>query len=315
MIHKTAFPSRAKRLQSISQEMTLSQSYPLLKIGKIKKELFGELIENVNRYIYSNLTKFYSCEKFSQDKFLLETQPEQIRGLPNITPNGLILPKQSTCSEYNKVHSSIVKIVREFKLGQYAEGLHAPINIRLIDGNKNDSDQRPHSSTKMHSDIWAGEPSNSIAIFIPIYGDKKNIDVKWIEPLTFPEELKQPLSDFNEGRHIVVGGTRYNVDFSPGDIILVDPYLIHATNKVKDLLRLSIDFRFITKSVIDNDLLAPGTRQVNYLTYEEWSDIGEGLSLTSNSPLTQFSEENSRQENTYAAKYGVKRLKDGKLCL
>jgi len=143
MIHKTAFPSRAKRLQSISQEMTLSQSYPLLKIGKIKKELFGELIENVNRYICSNLTQFYSGKKFSQDKFLLKSHPEQIRGLPNITPNGLILPKQSTCSEYNKVHSSIVKIVHEFKLSQYAESVHAPINIRLIDGNKNGSDQRP----------------------------------------------------------------------------------------------------------------------------------------------------------------------------
>ena len=314
-MQKTAFPSRAKRLRSISQDMVLSQSYPLLKIAKIKKELFGELIENVNKYIHSNLTNFYSGEKFSQDKFLLKSQPKKIRGLPNITPNGLILPKQSTCSDYNKVHASIVKIVREFKLNQHAESLHAPINIRLIDGNKNNNDLRPHSSTKMHSDIWAGEPSNSVAIFIPIYGDKKNIDVKWIEPLTFPEELIQPLSDFNEGRHIVTGGTQYNVDFSPGDIILVDPYLIHATNKVKDLLRLSIDFRFITRSVIDNDLLAPGTRQANYLTYEEWSDIGEGLSLTSNSPLTQFSEENSRQENTYAAKYGIERLPDGKLCL
>ena len=314
-MQKTAFPNRAKRLRSISQDMVLSQSYPLLKIAKIKKELFGELIENVNKYIHSNLTNFYSGEKFSQDKFLLKSQPKKIRGLPNITPNGLILPKQSTCSDYNKVHASIVKIVREFKLNQHAESVHAPINIRLIDGNKNNNDLRPHSSTKMHSDIWAGEPSNSVAIFIPIYGDKKNIDVKWIEPLTFPEELIQPLSDFNEGRHIVTGGTQYNVDFSPGDIILVDPYLIHATNKVKDLLRLSIDFRFITRSVIDNDLLAPGTRQANYLTYEKWSDIGEGLSLTSNSPLTQFSEENSRQENTYAAKYGIERLPDGKLCL
>ena len=314
-MQKTAFPSRAKRLRSISQDMVLSQSYPLLKIAKIKKELFGELIENVNKYIHSNLTNFYSGEKFSQDKFLLKSQPKKIRGLPNITPNGLILPKQSTCSDYNKVHASIVKIVREFKLNQHAESVHAPINIRLIDGNKNNNDLRPHSSTKMHSDIWAGEPSNSVAIFIPIYGDKKNIDVKWIEPLTFPEELIQPLSDFNEGRHIVTGGTQYNVDFSPGDIILVDPYLIHATNKVKDLLRLSIDLRFITRSVVGNDLLAPGTRQANYLTYEEWSDIGEGLSLTSNSPLTQFSEENSRQENTYAAKYGIERLPDGKLCL
>ena len=314
-MQKTAFPNRAKRLRSISQDMVLSQSYPLLKIAKIKKELFGELIENVNKYIHSNLTNFYSGEKFSQDKFLLKSQPKKIRGLPNITPNGLILPKQSTCSDYNKVHASIVKIVREFKLNQHAESVHAPINIRLIDGNKNNNDLRPHSSTKMHSDIWAGEPSNSVAIFIPIYGDKKNIDVKWIEPLTFPEELIQPLSDFNEGRHIVTGGTQYNVDFSPGDIILVDPYLIHATNKVKDLLRLSIDLRFITRSVVGNDLLAPGTRQANYLTYEEWSDIGEGLSLTSNSPLTQFSEENSRQENTYAAKYGIERLPDGKLCL
>ena len=314
-MQKTAFPSRAKRLRLISQDMVLSQSYPLLKIAKIKKELFGELIENVNKYIHSNLTNFYSGEKFSQGKFLLKSQPKKIRGLPNITPNGLILPKQSTCSDYNKVHASIVKIVREFKLNQHAESVHAPINIRLIDGNKNNNDLRPHSSTKMHSDIWAGEPSNSVAIFIPIYGDKKNIDVKWIEPLTFPEELIQPLSDFNEGRHIVTGGTQYNVDFSPGDIILVDPYLIHATNKVKDLLRLSIDLRFITRSVVGNDLLAPGTRRVNYLTYEEWSDIGEGLSLTSNSPLTQFSEENSRQENTYAAKYGIKRFTDGKLCL
>ena len=91
MIHKTAFPSRAKRLQSISQEMTLSQSYPLLKIGKIKKELFGELIENVNRYICSNLTKFYSGKKFStvgeQKKTNPRLQVKNVEEYVNIMKN------------------------------------------------------------------------------------------------------------------------------------------------------------------------------------------------------------------------------------
>ncbi|MAV87011.1 MAG: hypothetical protein CMM67_02065 [Rhodospirillaceae bacterium] len=311
MIRKTSFPDRADRLSLISQDLVLCKSYPLLKIGKINDEHFEDLRKKINSYIYTNLSNFYYDETINFDSSLFESQPNQIRGLPNITPNGLILPKKPTCSEYNNIHSSVVKIFQEFKLDKHVSNIHAPINIRLVDGAKSKNDQRPHSSTKMHSDIWAGEPSNSIAVFIPIFSDEKNINVKWIEPLTFPEKLMQPLSDFNDGKDIVNGGMEYEVDFSPGNIILVDPYLIHATNKVRDLLRLSIDFRFITQKVIDKDLIAPGTRQDNYLSYEEWSDIGQGRSLTSALPLTKFSNETNRRQNKYAAEYGVIKIKDG----
>jgi hypothetical protein len=152
---------------------------------------------------------------------------------------------------------------------------------------------------------WAGEPANGIAVFIPLFGNNGGLDVKWIEPSNFPKHLLRPLADFDEGRRIIDGGEEYNVSLTPGDILLVDPYLIHATQKPKNSYRLSIDFRFVTSASVESDIMAMGTRENNYIGYEKWLDIGKGRGLVTKNPIVPYEKKIESGETKYAADYDI----------
>ena len=93
--------------------------------------------------------------------------------------------------------------------------------------------------------MWAGEPANAIMVFLPIFGEHGKIGIKWIEPHMFPVSLMQPLDDFDEGRNLAENGVEYDAGFNPGDIVIADPYMLHATQKDAFGMRLSLEFRFI----------------------------------------------------------------------
>ncbi|MBT4750364.1 MAG: hypothetical protein HOO19_13610, partial [Rhodospirillaceae bacterium] len=85
-----------------------------------------------------------------------------------------------------------------------------------------------------------------------------------------------------------------------------DPYLIHATQKNSDSLRLSIDFRFLPSETLASDDLAPGTRLDNYLAPEDWADIGAGRVLTSGATLADYDGPDIATSNDYAAQFPIK---------
>ncbi|MDC0191222.1 hypothetical protein OAJ77_08355 [Rhodospirillales bacterium] len=230
----------------------------------------------------------------------------EILGLPNITPNGLILPKQQTYLAYNQIHAAIVEIINLLNLEAHIKSVHAPVNIRLVNGMPDPIvDNRPRASVKMHSDMWAGEPANAIMVFLPIYGEHGKIGIKWIEPLTFPVSLMRPLDDFDEGLSLIENGIEYDVGFNPGDLVLVDPFVLHATQKNACGMRLSLEFRFIASENLISDKHAPGTRHRNYLSYPEWSEIGQRRILVSEEPLSPFLGEYGPTKNDYAAKFKI----------
>ena len=311
MDQTTAFADRVYRLEQITSKMEIRDSYPLLKIARLNPAAQIRLSEAVNNYLYSCLENFYIDQNFDKSESLFDTRAQQIRQLPNITPNGLVLPKKPICMAYNIIHAIVAEIIDDLGLQPHIEKVHAPINIRLVDGAGNRLiDERPRASTKMHSDMWAGEAANAIMIFLPIFGNYQKIGIKWIEPREFPVDYMRPLKDFNEGIHLIRGGREYGAILAPGDIVLADPFLIHATQKDANSLRLSIDFRFITTQVLDSDNPAPGTRRQNYLVYEEWIDIGKRRILETDAPLVNYDDRVGATKDEYAAPYEIKVLDD-----
>ena len=308
-LFNAAKQSRIKRMNNIVDSFKLNQDFPLMKAIQISAPLFQELSALVNLYLYSCIARYNRNEIFIFCDDVLDKYSVHVQALPNITPNGLILPKAEVFLEYNQVHQAVAKIFIELGLDRYLSAVHAPINIRLVSGLPNPAlENRPRSATKIHSDMWAGEPADAIMVFIPLFGDTDNVGVKFYEPEQFPRELIRPLDDFNEGSHVAKKSIEYKgADFSKGQLILTDPFLLHQTNKNKSGLRLSIDFRFIAKEKVEMDDLMESTRIDSYLTMEEWCDFGKGRLLTTKSRLEKFTGKDVVNDR-YASNYEIKRL-------
>ncbi len=303
----TNFTERAQRLDRISSCLQpLHCSFPLLKVIRLNSSSLEKLRNMVNLYLLANLEAFYKSRSFHMHDRLFDNCISEILGLPNITPNGLILPKQQTYLAYNQIHAAIVEIINLLNLEAHIKSVHAPINIRLVNGIPDPTvDTRPRASVKMHSDMWAGEPANAILVLLPIFGEHGKIGIKWIEPLTFPVSLMRPLDDFEEGLNLIENGIEYDTEFNPGDLILVDPFLLHATQKNACGMRLSLEFRFIASENLISDKHAPGTRHQNYLSYPEWSNIGQKQILVSEELLSPFLGEYGPTKNDYAAEFKI----------
>jgi len=281
--------ARLSRLSSITNHLKLTQSFSLLKVTEIPPVGFNNLRTAVIYYVFSNLSQFYKNEKFELCDDILDRYSEQIRGLPNITPGGVVLPKKQTQLEYNLVHGSMARIFKPM-FSSVLESIHAPINIRVVDGVPNSvADKRPRSSTKVHSDIWAGEPMEAMMVFCPIFGDMKGAGVSFFEPKTFPQSLAQPLNDYLDGAFLLERVLEYrNVAFSEGNLLITDPFLLHQTIKSSNKLRLSIDFRFIPKQKIKSDTYFKSPRLKNYISLDDWCDYGIGRLITTESQQETF---------------------------
>lgn len=302
----TSFPERAERLAEIAQGIETTQRHPLLQAGPLPAGSAQRLKDAVNLYLYVTLAANWRDRAIPISDTILEDQSDLITGLPNVTPNGIVLPKRETYLAYNHVHAEVVKIFEEAGLHEHVETIFAPINVRLVSGIASATiDSRPRASTKYHSDMWAGEPADAIMVFLPVLGDTLNVGVHWVEPVDFPKKFRGPLEDFNEGHALSVNARDYDANFQNGDIILTDPFLIHATQKNKNAHRISIDFRFIAKEKAPEDADTPGARRDIYLSYEAWRDIGRGKVLTTTAPMEPYRGPDQGTLNDYAAKFEI----------
>ncbi|MDP6173610.1 MAG: hypothetical protein QGF09_05535, partial [Rhodospirillales bacterium] len=289
------FPERADRLAQIAGGLALGQDFPLFKSAPLPPASFKKLRDVVNLYIFTTLSGFFGDQDITLSDDIFTEQAELIRQLPNRTPNGLLLPKKQTYLAYNMVHAAVAEIFTQCGFSAHVDRIHSPINIRVVDGEYDPKvDLRPRASAKWHLDLWSGEPAGAIMFFLPVLGDTKNVAVRWIEPTEVPPALLRPLADFDEGKALIDGGQEYDLAFEPGNVALSDPFLVHATQKTTRALRLSIDFRFVAADICPGDAEAPGTRDVNYIDFADWDDIGRGRILSTSAPLEPFTEADDR---------------------
>jgi hypothetical protein len=305
------FVERAERLEKITRNLMLRDDFPLLKSVVVPSSALARLRAAVDRYFVVTLDAWNPGQSYAGKNALLITAADAIRGLPNITPNGLVLPKRSNAEAYNEVHAATAGLLAELGLAPHIAQVHAPINLRLVDGRADKRfDARPRASVKWHSDMWAGEPASAVIAFLPVFGAPGALGVRWVEPRDFPTALARPLDDFQDGESVIDGGTEYKVAFDPGVLLLTDPFLVHKTMRDSDGLRLSIDFRFLSRYPVASDELAPGTRGENYLPYDEWAEIGRSTMLTTDAPLAAYAGPDVATSNEYAAPFTILRRND-----
>lgn len=274
---------RVGRLNHITAAATIKEDHGLLKTFPISDLKHGRLIFALNYYLYVNLINWYENKKFNFSNNMISDYPQEILNLPNITPNGLILPKVENSIAYNFLHHEFALAFNELGIGDEIESIQFPINIRIKDGTPDPVvDQRPLSSTKPHTDIWAGDSAGAMLVFLSLLGDAEKAGIDFLYAKQFPKNFACPLKDYDSGQDVVKYAEKLPAKFCNGEWFMIDSYLLHQTIKNGAGLRISIDIRFMPKKVVSSDTKGAQERIQFFCNYEKWSQIGTHYWVSTN---------------------------------
>ena len=168
--------SRKNRIDSLFSESECLHEESLLKVCKIDQESIGNIQSAVKFYVWDCLISSGNQGIKLDDSFFLINE-EKIKNLPNITPNGLLVPKKENLLSFNKLQKIAFEEFKKVNINNKIDRVQFPINVRVQSGSF-DLDSRARASSKIHTDIWAGDPASAITVFLHIYGDYKNIGIK-----------------------------------------------------------------------------------------------------------------------------------------
>ena len=262
------------------------------------KENSRYLIKNsLNIFLYENLVNFNKNKKYILSENILETYSDDIKNLPNITHNGLILPKNENLFSYNMLFSSIVDQFVSLDIINHIDKIQFPINIRLQDGTPNSiKDSRPRSTTKLHTDIWSGD-TGFLAI-LAILGDTNKAGIDFHLQDNFKKKYVQTLDDYEIGESLVKN-TRQIIKLNKQGWFIADSYVLHQTKKKGNALRVSIDFRFTPKLKIDSDIQATKERDKFFLDKDTWLQIGKKKLIHTNDNFSTIRDRDKKYNTGY----------------
>lgn len=308
-MHKTNFPDRAGRLNDILKDCRRTVALPLFHEAPIPNNLFTAIRDDCVEFLVASLRSAYR-KTYHHSLDVLDAHRDDVLNLPNKTPNGLILPKKDNFLAYNQLQKTVCCVLRNFNLSQHVKKIHAPVNIRIIDGNWTENDRRPRASSKLHSDIWAGEFTDTVMVFLTALGDVENNGIEFFEPpQRFFTDFCKPLDDYLEGACLEAESERYDCGLRDGFAYFTDPFLLHRTVKKSNKLRLSIDFRFIPYAKCPTDIEVDTERHKNYIPLGDWCEIGSNSLLYTDVTVADSHAENIGPRNAYAAEYNILELK------
>lgn len=178
---------------------------------------------------------------------------DSLFNLPNRTPNGKIN------ADY-PVMDHAVKMILSPLLEGY-DYIEKDYNLRIKGQDTEEENNRPYSTHKWHTDIWTGEPENSIGIIIPILGDFQNAGLDFGYTDFMP--LKE-FSTYEEGFNECVNLHLIKQDMAIGNAYLLLGSCLHKTKPCMDGIRLSLDIR-VTKGQP-----ASSSRSGKYIPVKEW---------------------------------------------
>ena len=238
--------------------------------------------------IYDSLISFYAGEAFDADlpiEAFCRKYKRKIFALPNITPNGLVMPKAETLNSANFLNKSVFDLIEFLGLKDQCE-IACPVNLRLNFGihRSKDVNARPKSSTNWHTDIWAGQNANELMIHTPIFGDfDENGIAVALPPAGFYPDFVKALSSFKDGTRVTDGlnAVAQKPRLMPGKSYIFDSFLLHKTVSMGSDMRGIISFPIKLKRTVPSDIYRNPLRDDEYIPYAEWKKMGRGVMLVS----------------------------------
>lgn len=245
---------------------------------------------------------------------LIDTLLRRRGTIPNYDIGGLLMPKREFNVEFNQFHKSVAQTFRDFQLEGLLDTIDLPVNLRMVYGaTDKERARQPFSSSKPHSDVWAGVPYDAVIVVLPLFGDIEHITIECGE---MPREQEmawmRPLDDYSDGdvRKVVPYS---DAPLRHGSVYFADARLLHQTvRRTKEGVRLSVDFRFRMKSDGPYRSLLPESRGVDSMkgpvSYEEWLRVGSDSLITFNDSVAEVSARRQTAAPIYDANYKTVQL-------
>lgn len=303
------YDERNKRLRSLSRIKPSSIDDMCLSFN-LTDHLINDLRLSTKMFFHECLSEYFQKEYDSSkdiDSFVKQYE-EDIKVLPNITPNGLVLSKKETSCSYNKILKVAANIIEYLGLTSNIMSIHFPVNVRLRWGNPDDYTlSRPYASTKWHSDIWAGESAENIILHIPIFGDFKNNGISIAESQEgFYPLYVSHLRDYDDASDLTKDIKHRDMDMEIGKAYMLDSFLIHKTKFGDPSFRAILSFPFVPKEILVSDIYHNSIRDENYLDVDTWMNIGKKYFVVTESKLEKYNSPDVTKIS-YADKYRLSR--------
>ena len=219
----------------------------------LEHEIDDNLLTKLHLAVFSYVSGCLPNGQFyMEEKILLEKVTEAYNNdeIPNMTPNGLFLPKRHLVVEYNYLITAFSDIVESLNVGDLISSWHIPLNLRYKDGLVSQSNViRSHPTEHVHTDSWAGESSESVTIQIPIFGDiQRNYVSFYSAPEEFEESWLGPRTSYKDGEEITKKYNKVDAVPSKGHVQFSDCADMHASTRLDNAgPRISIDTTFVLK--------------------------------------------------------------------
>jgi hypothetical protein len=224
-------------LESLRKNKISFKKNLLLYEIAIKKKYLNQLKTKVNEYIGASINSYYKIKVKSRDVSLIKKK-NLILGLPNITPNGVVVPKKENIKSFLNIQNLIFKICKKYYIDKSAKKIEI-CEVRLMRSNKYNYDNtRFYSSSKIHSDTWSGNPCDAkVAMYID--GDKLNT-IEFFKPKKMNKDFFNKKNNYDTA--IKKYGFKKIKRLDVSKLTIFDQACLHRTvNKNRDL-RLSLDF-------------------------------------------------------------------------
>ncbi|MBE9044253.1 hypothetical protein IQ255_07535 [Pleurocapsales cyanobacterium LEGE 10410] len=253
------------------------KKHRLLFEHQLKPELFQDIKIAAAKYISTCLgSPIILSEAEMLEKLLAER-----KNLVNYTGTGLLAPKREHILEFNLFQKSVAQAFYQLGANDLIDAVDLPVNLRMVYGKSNPEKAKlPFTSSKVHSDVWAGVPADATVVVLPLFG---NIDNITIEAGEMPPEMELPsmrvMSSFDEGRDIRMAVKYEDAKLQLGTMYFNDARGLHHTVRHQSSgLRISVDFRFRRKfnesfrAMVDSN--QAGVEEDMSIPYSEWLKFG-----------------------------------------
>ena len=233
---------RYQRINKITSAWNLHKIHPLITTYKIPKDFFETFKISMKLYIARAL----KIEFEENDEIFIKNINKVRNDRTNVTPNGAVVPKREFHLEYNLVLKSWCELVKQIthKNSKLLKLFRITPNIRIKFGKElKDNKKRGLSTSHPHSDAWVEGPWG-MNCFIPFFGDTKNNNLIYYEPISeFSENFLQTSPNYTQMQWV----TNYykpiaKINPKPGFVYISDYASIHNTFRKKGCdTRVSID--------------------------------------------------------------------------
>ena len=235
---------------------------------------------SISQYLEKSLEAFYG-EKFSIESVEdLEALTPKILDLPNVTPNGAILPKRETARFLNKAQVEVMRLLDSHGIASHIEKMMCIHVMIKAPDESSMTRERPYYTGKIHSDAWVGHHGDAI-FMAGVIGDIEGSTVEYFEPVNPDKDFLTIAKDFNEA-HRRYKEKRYIGKMETSKLVAMDHACLHRTKFEKGAKpRVSINFGVLMKSNFshENSVDIIDRFEKSYFTIDQLRKIGSDLTF------------------------------------